>query len=640
MTTESPMTNPLERHLGANLVFGRGRQRIDESPTSFPSLTFSPLIVESPMTNLGGTVKGLSFSARTVGDDISITPILETPNADPPDAAAIMDDWIHLQTEPELMGRIIKELGLRTAIVDELRRGGLSSDLTGERTAELLSQVLDRPEIQSFIVGYARETGILHQSDRESMRTNSSETLGKSPPGDQRIELRGRSRTNSPAASQKQDSLAGSTATQPISPESSPSPLLPGSMSDADFKEQQQLLKDVRTHVSMLRERETIDMQQPEMYEGRMQPEAVSQEKGLENPPGHNNCFLNVVLQALWHAEPFRSNFLRDFNMHTCTEKFAADSCLYCAIHTLFMQYKFSSHQHLPPFLVRQILSRVFSEEGRFRLGAMDDAAECLEAILYTLHLCVNDQRDTCRPPCFVHRTFGLNIMERGMCLSCKGVNEPFLYSATVLYTPAGLIQGQCPKVNHTKCTSFEKCLNFHLRGIPKECETCKGKTTPAEPYLLDIPEVLVLGVAWEQDGSELEDGIPLEVIQQFTSQLPTQLNVSDAFQVPGVSVTKMAPEVKQAVLKGKPSKPHHSTSVVSSTLFTIVCFYGKHYTCYCYKRGLDKWLYFDDSHVRVVGSFQDVQSTIVKSRQQPLLLFYEVGEVHKRTKASACSVM
>ena len=35
------------------------------------------------------------------------------------------------------------------------------------------------------------------------------------------------------------------------------------------------------------------------------------QDFGLENKPGHLNCFLNVVLQSLWHLKPMREFLLR-----------------------------------------------------------------------------------------------------------------------------------------------------------------------------------------------------------------------------------------------------------------------------------------------------------------------------------------
>ena len=33
--------------------------------------------------------------------------------------------------------------------------------------------------------------------------------------------------------------------------------------------------------------------------------------RGLSNEAGHNNCFLNVVIQSLWHLRSFRQAFLR-----------------------------------------------------------------------------------------------------------------------------------------------------------------------------------------------------------------------------------------------------------------------------------------------------------------------------------------
>ncbi len=35
------------------------------------------------------------------------------------------------------------------------------------------------------------------------------------------------------------------------------------------------------------------------------------QDFGLENKPGHLNCFLNVIIQALWHLKPMREFLLK-----------------------------------------------------------------------------------------------------------------------------------------------------------------------------------------------------------------------------------------------------------------------------------------------------------------------------------------
>lgn len=36
--------------------------------------------------------------------------------------------------------------------------------------------------------------------------------------------------------------------------------------------------------------------------------------RGLENKHGRNNCYLNVVIQSLWHLISFRINFLSHKN--------------------------------------------------------------------------------------------------------------------------------------------------------------------------------------------------------------------------------------------------------------------------------------------------------------------------------------
>lgn len=53
-------------------------------------------------------------------------------------------------------------------------------------------------------------------------------------------------------------------------------------------------------------------------------------EKGLVNNRGENNCFLNVVIQSLWHLESFRSRFF-GWDMHKCNKTSLA-SCVHCAL--------------------------------------------------------------------------------------------------------------------------------------------------------------------------------------------------------------------------------------------------------------------------------------------------------------------
>lgn len=51
--------------------------------------------------------------------------------------------------------------------------------------------------------------------------------------------------------------------------------------------------------------------------------------KGLQNRVGEQNCFLNVVIQGLWHLRSFRDKF----QSSTAEHRHAAQgSCIHCAL--------------------------------------------------------------------------------------------------------------------------------------------------------------------------------------------------------------------------------------------------------------------------------------------------------------------
>lgn len=64
-------------------------------------------------------------------------------------------------------------------------------------------------------------------------------------------------------------------------------------------------------------------------------------EKGLENKTGENNCFLNVVIQSLWHLKRFRSKFF-EWTEHSCCDKEKQKekdneiTCVHCALTVIY----------------------------------------------------------------------------------------------------------------------------------------------------------------------------------------------------------------------------------------------------------------------------------------------------------------
>ena len=149
--------------------------------------------------------------------------------------------------------------------------------------------------------------------------------------------------------------------------------------------------------------------------------------KGFRNLLGENNCFINVVIQALWHLNSFRNLITTISHKHTDSLQ---DACICCALKNLFVQYQYSPEVILPPDELRGSLSSLFQNQ-RFQLGSMDDATEVLEIILKYLHFdhvrclglipgtfstngAVQDSLDTsCSPSCISHSTFGYDSFDQ-----------------------------------------------------------------------------------------------------------------------------------------------------------------------------------------------------------------------------------
>ena len=114
--------------------------------------------------------------------------------------------------------------------------------------------------------------------------------------------------------------------------------------------------------------------------------------KGLENAIGHNNCFLNVVVQILWHCDTFRITLQQHFSNAGLTisemrllvdNENATEITLINAVCLLFLDYQYTLYEVLDPERVRETLWLL---SGKFQFGEIADANEAFEEILKQLH--------------------------------------------------------------------------------------------------------------------------------------------------------------------------------------------------------------------------------------------------------------
>nr|XP_046214758.1 inactive ubiquitin carboxyl-terminal hydrolase 54a isoform X3 [Oncorhynchus gorbuscha] len=324
---------------------------------------------------------------------------------------------------------------------------------------------------------------------------------------------------------------------------------------------------------------------------------SIAPSKGLSNEPGQNSCFLNSALQVLWHLDIFRRSF-RQLTTHKCME----DSCIFCALKSIFAQFQFSSEKVLPSDALRSALAKTFQDEQRFQLGIMDDAAECFENILMRIHFHISDEtkEDICTAKhCIPHQKFAMTLFEQCVCSSCGASSDPLPFIQMVHYISTTSLCNQAVRMlecrdKPTPDMFGELLRNASTVGDLRNCPSNCGEKLRIRRVLMNSPEIITIGLVWDSDHSDLAEDV--------IHSLGTCLRLGDLFY----RVTD--DKAKQAELY----------------LVGMVCYYGKHYSTFFFQTKIRKWMYFDDAHVKVIGpKWKDVVSRCIKGHYQPLLLLY-----------------
>uniref|UniRef100_A0AAQ4RG43 USP domain-containing protein n=1 Tax=Gasterosteus aculeatus aculeatus TaxID=481459 RepID=A0AAQ4RG43_GASAC len=300
---------------------------------------------------------------------------------------------------------------------------------------------------------------------------------------------------------------------------------------------------------------------------------SIAPSKGLSNEPGQNSCFLNSALQVLWHLDIFRRSF-RQLTTHKCME----DSCIFCALKSIFAQFQYSSEKVLPSDALRSALAKTFQDEQRFQLGIMDDAAECFENILMRIHFHIAEEtkEDICTARhCIPHQKFAMTLFEQCVCSSCGASSDPLPFIQMVHYISTTSLCNQAVKMLETreKATPgmFGELLRNASMGDLRSCPSQCGQQLRMARVLLNSPEIITIGLVWDSEQSDLAEDV--------IHTLGTCLRLGDLFY----RVTEEKARQSELYLVG------------------MVCYYGKHYSTFFFQTKIRRWMYFDDAHVKEV---------------------------------------
>ncbi|XP_022852661.1 uncharacterized protein LOC111374241 [Olea europaea var. sylvestris] len=320
---------------------------------------------------------------------------------------------------------------------------------------------------------------------------------------------------------------------------------------------------------------------------------------GLKNEVGEYNCFLNVIIQSLWHLKRFRDEYLRLSPGHV----HVGDPCVTCALHDIFISLSKpptdTRREAVAPTSLRVALSNLHPDSKFFQEGQMNDASEVLWAIFNCLH-----QSFPCEPavrvgdldcnglPCIAHSLFGMDILEIVKCDNCGLESRHQNYKSFFHYINASALRrmkDMSPK------SSFDELL-YQVQTIDQlACDPEVGgcrKLNYTHYVLSAQPYVFTAVLGW-QNACECVDDITA-TLAAFT----TEIDISVLY--------------------------HGLDQKCTHRLVFVVCFYGQHYVSFAYKHDHQQWIMYDDEIVKEIGGWNDVLNMCERALLQPQVLFFE----------------
>ncbi|XP_061373472.1 uncharacterized protein LOC133315821 [Gastrolobium bilobum] len=331
---------------------------------------------------------------------------------------------------------------------------------------------------------------------------------------------------------------------------------------------------------------------------------------GLKNEVGEYNCFLNVIIQSLWHLKRFREEFLgRPRSEHD----HVGNPCVVCALYDIFtaMDVVVSKHfrrEAVAPTSLRIALSNLYPDSNFFQEAQMNDASEVLAVIFDCLHRSftrsssVSDTEsvesncmgswDCANSTCIVHSLFGMDIFERMNCYHC-GLESRHLKYTSFFHN----INANALRTMKVMCaeSSFDELLNLvemnHQLACDPEVGGC-GKLNYIHHFLSTPPHVFMTVLGWQNTCESADD------ISATVAALSTEMDIS-------------------VLYRGLDPKSTHS-------LISMVCYYGQHYHCFAYSYEHEQWIMYDDKTVKIIGGWTDVLAMCKRGHLQPQVLFFE----------------
>ena len=334
----------------------------------------------------------------------------------------------------------------------------------------------------------------------------------------------------------------------------------------------------------------------------------------FENGIGVNNCFLNAIVQVLYHLEEFRYKL-----MAIKIKKEINDPVF--QLYTIFNNYeslsKLNTIEMLNSALLRRALHAKF---GTYPKGKFGDPVETINELLELIHKEYfesneNNSKEFCKDKmCPSHSNFLLYLNEIKFCPICsarsvqKYDKDCFMLNISASELFYLIEEKDEDDFYKYKYSLFKKAKylsqNFSMYQKDKirleDCK-CKNLTTRKKLFLYkQFSPFLIINMTWDSDFPRITD------ICRIYGSIPVIDKNNNIFDLYSED--------------GKKKKEELNTKYY---LQSMILFGQRHYTCFFYNADIKKWSFADDEKKRNYSSYYELIAYLISRRSFPVAIIY-----------------
>ena len=334
----------------------------------------------------------------------------------------------------------------------------------------------------------------------------------------------------------------------------------------------------------------------------------------FQNLTGTNVCYINVIVQILYHS-PFFKEELEKIQFGN-TEKDKSNP-LY-QLKQLFLKYKKYQIEEKNEKSILNIQTFRFTLTELFHdviANQSGDPIDILNILFNVIHLFsikgkeLNDKNSSsykCENKCISHKLFPLKIKENLICSNCKKKKTTYYDNNYFIYEIFTFeILNYCDKLEckdfRNKIFDYSKKINSKIDFCTK-INGCKCKTPKIYKELIQYEEynpILIINLTWDRP-------IPLltEICKMYTL-IPQITRNSNIFIV------------DKSIIK-------------DYYLYGLILYYNNHYinAIYIYEENL--WYFCDDLKYRKFNSYKQLIDYLILNHIAPVILFYSIKPYDK----------